>query len=517
MLSIPSVEYPCIPVWKKTMIASLSFFLLSGFLSSCSNDTPIPDESGSESQQWIEIGENSNMSSSGKISSQYNDSFIGSDLSKIVDGDNNTTFATPHTSFYITWAGSASTAVNIYSLTSGTSATNDPKSWKLMASRDNQNWILLDTKTDQIFDERQEIQRYSIKNETRFKYYKLEILANNGGTSTHIAEWTLQEPSADLDISTLIAAYASGQSNSSLTPMGKQYENKTKTTAEIREWLLNPENEPDLPAHIQGQGFSLRAFDVTLYPFGLPKPADANQHSMGNCGSVAASAAMAYQNPEFVKSLIKDNGNKTYTVSMFDPQGQPIEVCVSNKFIAGSNMILSAVSGKGRVATWATVLEKAIMKYNAKYKVNVDIGGIGCEHTIPLFTGNGNSFAFKPKALTNEELAKVVKASLLQGKFVLGGFRLGGVPLTGIPLNQNNGGSTVTAHVFTMVHSITDDALFAARNPWGGNQNLADGINDGIFVIPNDNTIPPLMDLRIIEPGLSGTNGTTEQYVPPVL
>ena len=123
-----------------------------------------------------------------------------------------------------------------------------------------------------------------------------------------------------------------------------------------------------------------------------------------------------------MKSLITDNGNNSYTVKMFDPQGKPLQVTVSNKFLTGNGHNIDAVSGKNNTATWATVLEKAIMKYNVIYKVNPDIGGIGSEHVVPLFTGDGNSFAFSPGKLTARELARVVNVCLDQGKLMIGGF-----------------------------------------------------------------------------------------------
>ncbi|MDR1273661.1 MAG: hypothetical protein LBK12_03845 [Odoribacteraceae bacterium] len=469
----------------------------------CSKDDDAPDVPAGYS---VEVAENDNMPSSGKIISQYKESQQGADIGKVVDNDKNTAYVTDHSTFYIVWVGSAAAAVDTYAITSGDApAEHDPKSWKLLGSRDNQNWITLDTRTDQVFDERQATNRYSINNATRFKYYKLEVLANNGGASSHVAEWGLQEPDEDLDISNLIAAYSSGSSYTDATPMGARFANRQQTTPEIREWLLDPVNEPAVPKDLNNT-FSLRASAVTLYPFGTPLPADANQHSIGDCGAVAAIAALAYQNSEFVKTLIVDNLDQTYTVHMFDPQGSPVDVRVSNKFVMGGNMKLAAASGKGVIATWSTVLEKAIMKYNTQYKVNPDIGGIGAEHVTPLFTGNGNSFAFKPKALTNAELAKVVKVSLLQGKFVLGGFRQGGLSV--------DGGSTVSSHVFTLMHPTKDNAMFAMRNPWGGNQNAADG-NDGVLHIFSDTEIPALIDLRIIYPGRSGENGVTGPYLPP--
>jgi len=128
-------------------------------------------------------------------------------------------------------------------------------------------------------------------------------------------------------------------------------------------------------------------------------------------------------------------------VKMFDPQGKPLQVTVSNKFLTGNGHNIDAVSGKNNTATWATVLEKAIMKYNVIYKVNPDIGGIGSEHVVPLFTGDGNSFAFSPGKLTARELARVVNVCLDQGKLMIGGFNRAGLPV--------DNSETVKAHAYT--------------------------------------------------------------------
>jgi hypothetical protein len=480
--------------WSLVMIVALA-------TAACGED----DGKGKDTGFALEIGENGNMPSDGKLIVQYNDVQEGTDFAKLLDGNRATEVVSPHTTFYMIWAGTASVAVNAYSLVAGNAdQQHDPRAWTLSGSRDNSNWISLDRREEEVFEERQGVNRYTLTNTTRFKYYKLEITANNGGTTTRIAEWSLQIPDENLDVSDLIAAYSTGPSHSAITPMGKHYENRVRTTDAIKTWLLDPTNEPPMPAHLKSHEW--RAFPVTLFPAEKPRPADVNQHGIGDCGAAAALASMAYQNPDFVQSLIVDNGDNSYTVSMFDPLGEPVRVRVSNKFCAQNSKLITA-SGKGTVATWSTVLEKAIIKYNAQYKANVDIGGIGAEHVTPLFTGDGNSIAFKPRALTRDELTRVVKSSLLQGKFVLGGFSQGGI--------QADGGKTVKSHVFTAMHSTKLGAMFAMRNPWGGNQNVANG-DDGVMHIFSDTDIPDLIDLRIIDPGLSGTDGNTEPYVPPV-
>ena len=64
---------------------------------------------------------------------------------------------------------------------------------------------------------------------------------------------------------------------------------------------------------------------MDLYPFGEPVPADINQHGIGDCSALAVLAEMAYLFPDFIKSIVSDHGDGTYTVAMYDPQGKPVD------------------------------------------------------------------------------------------------------------------------------------------------------------------------------------------------
>lgn len=328
---------------------------------------------------------------------------------------------------------------------------------------------------------------------------------NYGNRSEKVTVSGTVEIFTDIDA---LMVHATGFTNSPQTPMGNRYANRHVTTDDDRLWLLDPGNEPPAPG--SASHLEPTEFPVSLYPYGTPLPADVNQHAIGNCGGLAALASLAYIYPDFVMSLIKDNGDNTYTVSMFDPQGKPVEVAVTNLFLSGNGRNIDAVSGKNNTATWATVLEKAVMKYNCIYKVNTDIGGIGSEHMLPLFTGDGNSFAFSPGKLTGKELARAVRVSLRNGKLIIGGFNRGDLPV--------DGSKTVTAHAYTLMHPSARNALFAMRNPWGGNPSV-DGSIDGVLNISNDGLIPPTIDLRIVDPGIAANfgNGINEPYAPPVL
>lgn len=482
---------------------SILLFLLS-FIASCS-----PEEELNALKPFsAQVSDNkANMPAGGGIITiQYNNFTLGNDVSRIVDKRPDTKVELPHTSFYIIWACNNKSRINQYSLTSAKDdPESDPKAWRLSGSNDNNNWTLLNEQSNQNFESRGEVKIYTIVNEREYKYYKLDIKGNHGGPATHIAEWAMTVVYTDIDD---LMHLSSGSSYSSITPMGNHYANRHVTTAEDVTWLLDPTNEPPAPA--SASHLKLKEFPVKLYPFGKPSPADVNQHAIGNCGGIAAMASMAYQYPNFVKSLIKVNVDNTYTVSMFDPQGKPIKVTVTNKFLTGDDRNIDAVSGKENAATWATVLEKAVMKYNVVYKVNPDIGGIGSEHVPPLFTGDGNSFAFSPGKLTGRELARVARVCLDQGYFVVGGFNKSDLPL--------DNSKTVTAHAYTIMHSTDPNALFVMRNPWGGNPDV-DGRYDGVLNIPNNNMMPPTIDFRITHPGIAKDFGDDKAipYIPPTL
>jgi hypothetical protein len=446
--------------------------------------------------------QNANMPTGGVITSQYSDSPSGSNILNIVDAKSNTKFVTYHNEFYVLWEGSKVSAVNYYALTSASdSPEKDPKSWTLSASNDLVSWTVINTQTNQLFGKREEKKEYFFENKIAYKYYKLNVLSNNGGESTQIAEWSLRGLPSDINN---LMAYSSGRTLSSLTPMGKKFENRRVTTAEDRVWLATASNEPALLKSATSLT-QLKEFPVTLYPYGTPMPADVNQHAIGDCSALAVFASFAYLYPDFIKDIITDNGDRTFTVAMFDPQGNPVNVTVTSKFLADSNGKIGAVTGKSDRATWSTVLEKAMMKWQNLYKVNEDIGGIGTEHAAPLFTGDGDSFAFSANKLNSEQLYRAVGVSLNQGKLVIGGFKQGGLPVSG---NHK----TVSAHAFTLMYSLDKTALFSMRNPWGGE-------GDGVLNIPDNDVIPPLIDLRIVNPGKAANyaKGIPTPYTPPFL
>ena len=274
-------------------------------------------------------------------------------------------------------------------------------------------------------------------------------------------------------------------------------------------FLHDASKQPPIPGSTSG--LHLKALAVTLYPSGAgtPIPADINQHAIGNCDGDTAMASMAYSNPGFVKSLITDNHDDTFTVAMYDPLGKRLTVSLDNQFLVDSSGNLGAVSGKKGEADWATILEKATMKYIKVFAVVGDIGGIGSEHQTPMFTGVGGSFAFDRGVLSPADLTRVVKASLAEGKLISGGFGIEGKALA-------SGLQTVTAHGYAVFVPKNDQTMISMRNPWGldPTDKGYDASTDGVLDIPPDKSWADTIDLRIIDPGDACGPGKTQPYLP---
>lgn len=340
----------------------------------------------------------------------------------------------------------------------------------------------------------------------RSKYYRFIIDSNHGAATTRISELGYTEDTeADRDILTLEDLIARGSSftKSDITPMGKHFEYRKETTDDDRKWLATARNEPK-----EVSGYTLRPFDVNLYPFGEPVPADVNQHGIGNCCAMAVLGEMAYLFPGFIKAIITDNEDDTYTIAMYDPQGKPVDVTVQSTFL-GNDSGIGACSGKDGKATWATILEKAIMKWNYIYEANPDINGIGYEQALALFTGNGNSFSIGASSLLPKQLVQALDIAFNERMFVMGGFNIGG-------LSYNYGPQTVTLHAYSFMYSNASDAMFSMRNPWGYNPGGVNG-DDGVFDIYNDENITQTIDMRIIYPGAALPYAVKEvtPYIPP--
>ncbi|HEU6448723.1 MAG TPA: RICIN domain-containing protein [Verrucomicrobiae bacterium] len=75
-----------------------------------------------------------------------------------------------------------------YTVSSADVATRDPKDWTFLGSQDGSTWITLDSQNGQLFANRMQQNAYNIGNTTAYRYYRLNITADNGATAVALAE-----------------------------------------------------------------------------------------------------------------------------------------------------------------------------------------------------------------------------------------------------------------------------------------------------------------------------------------
>ena len=222
----------------------------------------------------------------------------------------------------------------------------------------------------------------------------------------------------------------------------------------------------------------------------------------------AVFASFAYIYPEWIKTIIvPNNSNTLFTIHMFDPMGNPIDVIVDNK------MYSQQVTGKNGVFCWTSIMEKALMKWETRFRCN-KIGGIGTEHAAPPFTGNGTSYSFNwGDYLYNAEYPLIVDYARSHGMISVGGFHESGVMMGDL--------ESVTGHAFTVMYADEgSDYLFVMRNPWGNEPSGSTASNrtDGKLKIPNDHSKLRLVDFRLVFPGEQMAQYKKENlrgYTPP--
>jgi len=84
-------------------------------------------------------------------------------------------------------AGNAQ-VVSCYTINSADVPARDPKSWNFLGSQDGISWTTLDSQTNQAFAYPLQQRTYNISNTTAYRYYQLQVTANNGDTALALSE-----------------------------------------------------------------------------------------------------------------------------------------------------------------------------------------------------------------------------------------------------------------------------------------------------------------------------------------
>lgn len=268
----------------------------------------------------------------------------------------------------------------------------------------------------------------------------------------------------------------------SATPMGRHFLYVLKLENDMKEWLESTDEDFTLTSGVA------KSVEVKLYPNGEPVLNDLNQKCLNDCNTITILSSLAFKYPNFIKSIIHQESAESFRVDMFDPMGKPIVVRVSNRFpftLEGKPILCS---GKDDQPNWSTILEKAAMKWIKVYEHISNIEGSNSEWIAPMFTGDGRSFCVQPSKLSAKDLARVITTCLDYGLIVNGGFLKEKVPIDGL--------ETRIYHGYSFLPPQKDGSLYSLRDPYGTGD--ANGVMN---IMPTDETVPPLINLRILSPG----------------
>ena len=216
---------------------------------------------------------------------------------------------------------------------------------------------------------------------------------------------------------------------SSRTPMGRHFQLCKQAKPEERLWLESTKEVFD------DEGAQIKAYDISLFPNGKPVLADIQQEGMIQTNALGVLKDMACMYPGFIKSVIRQEAPDSFRIDMFDPDGNPIRVCVSNRFPQIDKQIFS--TGENGTYNWLSILEKAIMKWLNVYNNQMPIAFYSAEWIPPMLTGDGRSFCIQPGRMASKDLAKVVNTCRQNGMMVNGVADLRFTSLSGTPTVTN--------------------------------------------------------------------------------
>lgn len=93
------------------------------------------------------------------------------------------------------WIPAEPTVSNCYTLASPNdfkaAPLRAPKAWRVEASHNNVNWVILDTRQDNTFETNYQVKTFDFKNDVAYKYYRVYFLQNGGDARFQLSEWTM--------------------------------------------------------------------------------------------------------------------------------------------------------------------------------------------------------------------------------------------------------------------------------------------------------------------------------------
>lgn len=235
---------------------------------------------------------------------------------------------------------------------------------------------------------------------------------------------------------------------------------------------------PDLPVTEEEKAKGLSDVEIKGKPFVKGEgdasdidPNDAVQGQLANCYFIAAMEAVARANPEAIRSLIKDNGDDTYDVTLYIKDGgwsasAAPKVFTVDSYFPGKSATSPAygkIGDKGPAGPelWAMLLEKAYAKMKGSYK-DIAWGNTGA--AIELLTGKGAQ-TITPSSLSDEKLAETIQGAIDQHRSVACATK--DIEKEPEDVKKLAPANVVGKHAYAAISASKADKTITLQNPWG--------------------------------------------------
>lgn len=241
----------------------------------------------------------------------------------------------------------------------------------------------------------------------------------------------------------------------------------TKVDKLIDKWFLGS----DTPTWTSSTTYTAKV--GSLFGASGVSSTDPVQGSIDDCYLVAAAIETALVSPSTIQSMFTDNGNGTYGVRMYAPNGSVTYIAVNNALPA--NGVSGTVSG----AQWVSLLEKAYVQYNAEFSgatnaySSIDGGWAGglsaitgdiCVTYMCSASGSKTSWDTTVKSTIINDLK--AEDAVLFGSFISDRD------------TQNGKVDLVSSHEFAVIGYDQATQEFILQNPWGA---VGSSSYNGIF------------------------------------
>lgn len=190
------------------------------------------------------------------------------------------------------------------------------------------------------------------------------------------------------------------------------------------------------------------------------QPTDVRQGALGDCWLISTMQGVAAANPQLIEQNIRDNGDGTYTVTLYE-NGKPVEVTVNDEFPAVQGDPTYA-DNEGDRELWPLLYEKAMAEHmGGSYE---DLDSDWPSKAIEAITGEEvKTYDEGWLPWDNKDLPphSDLRSTLADGGVIIASTNGDG--------DKASDGALVSNHAYS-VTGIDSDGNVTVQNPWGSHE-----------------------------------------------